>query len=290
MSSALCLLFFYEHGFLSIRVGDVHMNVLKVGVHQFMPKCTDLRFNLEKIERSLSEAQEKGIELLVFPEMGVTGYQLEDHIYDLCLSDNHPILRQLIEMAGQFQLDYVIGFPYVTDNGTIFNVAGYFHKDGRYDLIKKIMLPNFSVFNEKRYFRSGSETHIVNTSFGKVGVLTCYDIYAPEIARSLVKQGAILLIIPSASPGIRQAYFESLIAARSIENTVPVIYVNQSGISPPLNFWGGSEIRDAWGARVLKLLYDTEDRGDAQIDLKDVQRARSFLPSPTEMPELSEQR
>ena len=88
----------------------------------------------------------------------------------------------------------------------------------------------------------------------------------------------------SASPGVRSKYFEAFIPARAMENTLNVVYVNQSGIQEGLIFWGGSEVRTSSGSRILKLKYDEPDFGIAEILTEENAKARHFVPTLRDRP------
>jgi predicted amidohydrolase len=116
-------------------------------------------------------------------------------------------------------------------------------------------------------------------------LVICYDLFSPEIARYLALEGAEIILCPSASPGVRQGFFETFTQSRSMENAVFVVYVNQCGIHEDLTFWGGSEVRDPAGASLLKLRYDAEDFGVAELDLSaDLRRIRPFVPTLRDQP------
>ena len=118
-----------------------------------------------------------------------------------------------------------------------------------------------------------------DTSIGKVGMIICYDIFFPEITRLLRLKGAELIVCISASPSVRRNYFEILTAARALENTVYMAYVNLVGIEDGLQFWGGSRIISPNGRIVAQAKYDEEDLILGTIDYTDIPRAETFIPA-----------
>ena len=144
---------------------------------------------------------------------------------------------------------------------------------------QKMYLPTHSVFEEKRYFRPGYQTTVFETEVGKIGMIICYDIYFPEITRLLSLRGANLFICISASPSVRRGFFETLTAARAIENGVFLAYVNLAGIEDGLQFWGGSRIIAPSGSLISQAKYDVDDLIHATIDYSDMSRVQAWVPA-----------
>lgn len=259
-------------------------STIKVAMSQFVPKNGDISRNLETLREQAKRSERASADLLVTAELSLTGYVLEDRIYDLVLHPDSDEFEHISRIAAEHSVDIFVGFPYSEIEGVIYNCTALFDMDGGIQIVPKVMLPNYSVFNEKRYFRSGESIGLLQTSFGLIGAQVCYDLFSPEISRLLTMNGAQMLVVPSASPGMRQQYFEALISARAIENAVPIVYVNQAGIQDSLTFWGGSRTVSAFGDTLMQLPYDKPEWGIVDIDLEDSNRAKSFLPSSTETP------
>ncbi len=140
-------------------------------------------------------------------------------------------------------------------------------------------LPTHSVFEERRYFRSGYQTPVFETNLGKLGITICYDIFFPEITRALRLQGAKFIICISASPAVRRNFFETLTTARAIENTCFLAYVNLVGIEDGLQFWGGSRLIGPSGAIITRSKYDEEDLSFANVNYEDLRPIEAFVPT-----------
>jgi predicted amidohydrolase len=110
-------------------------------------------------------------------------------------------------------------------------------------------------------------------------MIICYDIYFPEITRLLSLKGANLIICISASPSVRRGFFETLTAARAIENGVFLAYVNLAGIEDGLQFWGGSRIIAPSGSIISQAKYDVDDLIHATMDYSDMNRVRAWIPT-----------
>jgi predicted amidohydrolase len=120
---------------------------------------------------------------------------------------------------------------------------------------------------------------VYDTEIGKIGVIICYDIYFPEVTRLMRLDGAQLIVCISASPAVRRSYFETLTAARAIENTVFLAYVNLAGIEDGLQFWGGSRLLGPSGRIIAQAKYDKEDFTVAEVDYNDLRAVEAFVPT-----------
>ncbi|MFW9903034.1 MAG: carbon-nitrogen hydrolase family protein [Candidatus Thorarchaeota archaeon] len=247
--------------------------------HQADPKA-----NLDKISKI---CQYEGVgpnTIVIFPELAVTGYLMHDDVFNLAEEiPTGPLSKKVAKIAETSDCYLIAGIPEKSVPGVLYNSAVFFGPDGFLGKGRKIFIPNHSVFNERRYFRSATTIDVVESPFGKIGLQICYDLFCPEITRTHALLGAHTSICISASPGVRRQYFESFLPARAMENTINMIYVNQSGIQDDLVFWGGSEIRNATGKQVLKLKYNEPDFGIAQLD-SDVRTSRPFVPTLRDLP------
>jgi len=259
----------------------------RVALAQVQSHQADPRKNIEKISEicSRQEIQNELQTLVIFPEMSVTGYLMHDDIYQLAEPIPTGTMSQQLEQIAKKNKCYLIaGLPESSLPGLLYNSAVMFGPDGYLGRSRKILLPNHSVFNERRYFRSAPNINVIDTPLGKFGLQICYDIFSPEITRAHALLGAHTSICISASPGVRRQYFESFIPARAMENTVNFIYVNQSGIQDDLIFWGGSEARSATGKQLLKLRYDEPDFGITTISPTTSKNAKNFVPTLRDVP------
>jgi predicted amidohydrolase len=223
--------------------------------------------------------------IFVFPELSVTGYLMHDDVYHLAEAIPSGPLCQKLELISKTNGCYLIaGLPESSIPGLLYNTAVMFGPEGYLGKSRKIFLPNHSIFNERRYFRSSPTINVIDTPMGKIGIQICYDIFSPEITRAHAMLGAHTSICISASPGVRRQYFETFIPARAMENTINFVYVNQSGIQDDLIFWGGSEVRSATGKQVAKLAYNEPDFGICTLSTESAQSAKNFVPTLKDLP------
>lgn len=265
---------------------------IKLALAQISSKREDKKENLQKIEKFIIKAKEQGADLVIFPELSLTGYVLHDQVYELAEVIPGPSTKRIEELAKRTGMHIIFGMPELSEKteATIFNTAVFIGPTGFIGKFRKMYLPTHSVFEEKRYFRPGYQTVAFNTAIGNIGLIICYDIFFPEVCRLTRLKGAELIVCISASPAIRKGYFEILTAARALENTVFLVYVNLSGIEEGLQFWGGSRLVGPTGDLLAKAKYDEEDLVICEVDYSDMRPAETFIPTLRDLrPELFEE-
>ena len=248
--------------------------------------------NLRKIEELTLRAKQQKADLVIFPELCLTGYVVKDQLYGLAETIPGPSTRRIEELARKTGMHIVFGMPELSEKtrATMYNTAVYIGPEGIIGKYHKMYLPTHSVFEEKRYFRPGYQTAAFDTSIGKIGLCICYDLFFPEITRLTRLAGAQLIVSISASPSVRRSYFETLTAARALENTSYLAYVNLVGMEDGLQFWGGSRVISPTGDIVAKAKYDEEDFVLCEVDFKDLRSAEAFIPTLRDLrPELFDQ-
>jgi predicted amidohydrolase len=254
---------------------------IKLALAQISSKRENKKANLQKIEDFTVKAKEQGADLVIFPELALTGYVLHDQIYELAEVIPGPSTERVEELAKKTGTHIIFGMPELSKKteATIFNTAVFVGPTGFIGKFRKMYLPTHSVFEEKRYFRPGYQTAAFNTAIGNIGLFICYDIFFPEICRLTRLKGAELIVCISASPAVRRSYFEILTAARALENTAFLAYVNLAGVEDGLQFWGGSRLVSPTGEPLAKAKYDEEDLVICEVDYRDIRPAETFIPT-----------
>jgi predicted amidohydrolase len=255
---------------------------INVALAQISCKIGDKEHNLDVMKRNIKQAKNQGANLIVFPELALTGYVCRDILYELA----EPVpegesIRRLAEIANIEDIHVVFGALERSEktHATLYNTAVLLGPNGFIGKYQKMHLPTHSVFEEKRYFRLGYKTPVFETEIGKLGLIICYDVFFPEITRLLRLKGSQLIICISASPGVRRTFFETLTAARAIENTAFLVYVNLVGVENGLQFWGGSRIVAPNGKITSQAKYDEEDLMIGKIDYADLKQTETFVPT-----------
>ncbi len=229
------------------------MRTLRVGLAQINTTVGDLDGNVAKILEYAQRAQELGVDVVAFPELAVTGYPPEDLLLRRrFILDNLAALQRVVE-GSPHGVTLVVGF--VDGDGNIYNAAAVIH-DGRLaGVYRKQLLPNYGVFDEKRYFQSGVEAPVFEIAGVRVGVNVCEDIWYPDgPSRGQALAGAEVIVNINGSPyqAGKGRFREEMLATRANENAVIVCYVNLVGGQDELVFDGGSMVFDERGELIAR--------------------------------------
>lgn len=198
--------------------------------------------------------------LLVLPEMFLTGYTLGDEVFDVALSLSDETVSKVVDAAAKYGKHIVLGMPLWSDEvkGQVHNSAVVISPDGILGRYNKMHLVDFGPFEECAQFTPGRDPLMVVIEGWKMGVMICYDLFFPELSRYYSLKGCDGIICISASPSMTRDYFEKVMVARAIENTVYVVYSNLVGIDARMDFWGGGAMIGPRGETVVKGPYFEE--------------------------------
>ena len=214
----------------------------------------DLEGNADRVLAAADEARRLlGAQLVVFPELALTGYPPEDLL--LRPSLNTRVEECLAYIGEHLAVPVVLGYPRVY-NGLRYNVAGLLQPGQGLPSheYRKRELPNYRVFDEKRYFQPGGDVLVFELEGLKMGLSICEDIWYPDVAAEARQQGAQLLLNINASPFRRDKHEERIarVGERARENSLAVLYTNLVGGQDELVFDGGSFAVDASGEVVAQ--------------------------------------
>lgn len=252
--------------------------MLRLALAQINSTVGDFEGNLKKINEFLKRAADADADLICFPELAVTGYPPEDLLMKTSfLEANCRALEELAAGTKEIDTTVVAGFIDLQD-GEIYNAAAVIHRGAVRAVYHKIYLPNYGVFDEKRYFRSGSRGLVFTCSGVNVGTTICEDLWHPAGPAVLETRqaGAQLILNLSASPYHRGKRYqrERMLAARAADNICCVAYVNLVGGQDELVFDGNSLIFDEQGNLIEKGLAFQEDLIIADIQTERILRTR----------------
>src|ERR687894_2166692 len=226
---------------------------MKVALAQINTTVGDVWGNVEKAAEALERAVEGGAELVVFPELTVTGYPPEDLLLRPSFIEDN--LKALHEFAGRVPEGVVCAIGFVDLNGDLFNACAVVSGGEVLHRYHKHYLPNYSVFDENRYFREGSGAPILDLGDTLVGVSVCEDIWYPGgPAREQALGGASILLNISASPYHRRkgAARERMLGVRAADYGCYVLFCNLTGGQDELVFDGHSVVFDPEGRLVAR--------------------------------------
>jgi NAD+ synthase (glutamine-hydrolysing) len=260
---------------------------LKIGLAQITPKLGDVDANLEIHLQTIAEAAAQGVELLVFPELSLTGYRLHDLTFSVAMraTAETPAIARLLEASHQ--LDIVVGFVEADKRQKFYITGAYLSRGEILHLHRKVYLPTYGMFDEGRYFAWGDAIRAFDTPYGRVGLLICEDFWHMSPAYLLWLDGADMLILTSASPGRGLATEQKIGSARWVEHinqayaslfTNFVIHSNRTGFEDGVNFWGGSTVYDPAGNQIVQGPYYEESLVITTLDLSQIRRTRTRLP------------
>ena len=235
------------------------------------------RENLEKMAKVLAAGE---ADLALFGELYLSGYMARDAIPKLAEAIDGPSVQSVAALAAEHGTHVLFGMPEKAAKGrTVYNAAVLVAPDGRTWAYRKVYLANFGPFEEKVWFGRGTDVAVADTKLGKIGLLICYDMFFPELAKTLALQGADVIAAISAAPHTSRRFFDAILPARAIENATYVLYANLVGTELNQVFSGGTQ---AWGPRGEDLGHAKDHREDvvaADVDLRQLDAARELRPT-----------
>jgi len=249
-------------------------DLLRVALAQINPTVGDIRGNARKISEQIARARDEGAALVVFPELALTGYPPEDLLLKTSFLDAAEVA--LRELAAQtHEIVAVLGYPEKAED--VYNAAAVLADGEVVAVYRKMYLPNYGVFDEQRYFQSGSEAAIVEVNGIPIGISICEDIWEPgPPAMSEALAGAQVILNLSASP-YRAGYGprrERMLVQRAVDYLASVVFVNTVGGQDELVFDGHSLAIDQDGEVLARAPQFEESLTLCTIDPRAVAAAR----------------
>jgi predicted amidohydrolase len=260
---------------------------LKLALAQINTKLGVVESNLEKHLQQIEQAASGGAQLVVFPELSLTGYALQDLAHTVAhrADPSDPVFNQLL--AASQDIDVVVSFVEEDLRSRFFISSAYLSQGAVLHVHRKVYLPTYGLFDEGRFFAWGDTTAAFDTRFGRVGMLICEDFWHVSPPYLLWLDGADIFIFISASPGRGLSaepqlstvhWVESINRAYASSFTSFVVHCNRVGYEDGLHFSGGSTVFDPDGNLVSRAPYDQESLTACTIDLNQLHRTRARLP------------
>jgi len=264
------------------------VQALTIALAQIAPRLGFLDENLARHRELIGEARSRGAGLVVFPELGLTGYILQDLASDVAMRLDDPRLAFLAaETRG---LSAIVSFVEESADHRLF-IAAALIEDGEIRHVhRKLFLPTYGLFDERRFFAAGDVLRAVPSRLGVgVGIAVCEDFWHMGVPQLLALDGAQILVNVSSSPGRDLAAtnevglgtatsWRTLMRTYAQLTTSFVIFCNRVGVDESISFWGGSEVIAPTGDSAFRApLYD-EGLFTVDVSLADVRRERISLP------------
>jgi len=256
-----------------------------VALAQIKPKLGCVADNLAIVEAAIDRGIQMKADLVVFPELALTGYFLKDLVPEVALSCHSPQIQQLQELSRHISI--AVGFVEVSPDYLFFNSALYFEEGELRHLHRKVYLPTYGMFDEQRYLARGERFRAFDTRFGRVGLLICEDMWHLSASYILAMDGATTLICLSSSPGRgittddslgSTSAWQRLTATTAMFLNCRVLYCNRVGYEDGVNFWGGSEAVAPSGEVTARGAEFEEDFVVTIMDQGALRRERIFSP------------
>jgi len=256
----------------------------KIAVAQTDAKVGDLQGNLKNHLEVVEKARSAGAQVVVFPELSLTGYSLRDLTWEVALDPFSDRRLDPLRKASE-SVSIVFGLVESAENHGVYNSA-VFLEDGKIlHIHRKIYPPTYGMFEEGRYFSRGHEVKAFDSKLGRFGILVCEDLWHLSLPYLLAYDGAQAIISLTASPSRLAAESEELETARVNHEqhrtygrllSTYIVFSNRVGFEDGVNFWGGSSIVSPGGQMLAQGKLFKQDLILAEIDSLEVQRSRRF--------------
>ena len=256
---------------------------MRVALAQVDSILGDTEENLRRSKEVVAEAKDRGADLTVCPELSLSGYALGELGDDVAIEAHSKPIISLAEAAGEMAV--VVGFCEEGRGFHTYNSAAYLEGGSIRHLHRKLYLPNYRIYEERKHYNPGQSMRAFDTRFGRMAMLICNDAWQTFLPFIAVQDGAQVLIIPADSGSYpypqlldTKSYWRGITRfyARMLESYV--IFVNRVGQQDNLVFWGYSHVVDPWGTVVAEGPLHEEALITADIDLGNVRRRRREVP------------
>ncbi len=255
---------------------------MKVALAQIATRLGNIQHNLKLHQNIAARAKKEKVDLLIFPELSLTGYTLKDLTQDIAIDPRKDPVFKKLEVLSR-ELAIVIGFVEEGEDGLIYNSSAFLSKGQTLHIHRKVFLPTYGIFEEGKFFAQGKNFHTFSTPFGKAGMMICYDFLHYGASYLLFAGGSGMNIITSAAPGRGVADDPSFTTSSMWElmgktisrfSSAFVFYCNRVGLEDGKVFAGGSFIYNPAGNLIARAPYVDEDFLVADIDPGEIKALR----------------
>jgi predicted amidohydrolase len=252
-----------------------------VALAQIDSRVGDLDRNLDHHIAFIERSIKKHADIVIFPELSLTGYTLRDIVWDIAIDPRvDPRFKKLLRLSKSISI--AVGIVEMGSDHGVYNSV-VFLEDGEIKYIhRKIYLPTYGMFEESRYFSPGRSLRAFDTKYGRFGILICEDLWHCSLPYLLAQDGAEAIIVPTASPtrlnaektptGVEMNHEHLRVYARLL--SLYMVFCNRTGFEDGVNFWGGSSIVDPMGTQLVTAASSTEELVIASLSSMEIRRAR----------------
>ncbi len=253
---------------------------------QTNPRLGDLHANLSDHVQRIDDAAAAGADLIVFPELSLTGYFLKDQVDELALAPDSGALAELADASERISI--VAGFVERTPEGRLYNSIGLFEGGALRNVHRKVHLVSYGMFDEGRDFAAGESFSSFESERGRFGPLICEDLWHAPSGYLHFLDNVDALIVPSASPArgaeqpgpglASQRVWRTLLTAHAMMYRTWVVYVGRVGWEDGVGFGGSSTVIDPFGDVVVELDGLEVAQAEVELDGSALRRARVSTP------------
>jgi omega-amidase len=247
---------------------------MRVALAQIVCEVGNVAANCNTLRRVAKQASEAGCDAVVFPEMVDTGYDMKTIVEKASTWESGP-LQLLEELASKLGVWIVCGLS-EREQGDVYNAVAVVNRKGQLAArYRKAHL--FTPAGEQRFLKRGDSLTLTTIEGMQWGIMVCYDLRFPEMARALALKGAEVIVVPSAFPFPRVNHWCTLLASRAIENQLYAIGANRAGVDGDLWFCGSSRVIDPYGVLVVSAPEVGEQLLFAEVGKDRVSEVRSSM-------------
>ena len=264
------------------------MQPLRIALAQLAPELGQLDANLARHHELLAEARGAGAGLIVFPELGLTGYHLQDLAAEVAMTVDDPRLLALAAETGGCSA--VVSFVEESSDHRLFIAAALLEDGAVRHVQRKLYLPTYGLFDERRFFAAGDALRATPSRLGVgVGLAICEDFWHLGVPELLALDGAQVLVNVASSPGRDVAAvnagglgtavsWRTLLRTYAQLTTSVVVFYNRVGVDESVSFWGGSTVLGPTGDVIVEAPLYEEALVLADVELAAIRRERIGLP------------
>ncbi|MHA6162432.1 carbon-nitrogen hydrolase family protein [Pseudomonas sichuanensis] len=250
---------------------------MRIALFQGTPGPLDVPGNLERLQHQAQRAAQQGAQLLVCPEMFLSGYNIGlDQVERLAEADDGPSAMSVVEIAQAQRIAIVYGYPERADDGAIYNSVQLIDAHGR-SLCNYRKTHLFGELDRSMFSPGANHFPVVELDGWKVGLLICYDIEFPENARRLALAGAELILVPTANMAPYDFVCQVTVRSRAQENQCYLVYANYCGSEGEIQYCGQSSIVGPDGS-LLAMAGRDEGLWLAELEHERVVKGREAFP------------